>query len=252
MSTSAAAITAEALTKVFVDPSRGQVLAVDEVSFAAFPGEVFGLLGPNGAGKTTTLRILATVLQPTSGRATVAGHDVAADPVAVRRSIGFLSGTTGLYHRLTPRETLRFFGEFHGLSGEHLERRISTVLSTFGIDEFADVRCEKLSTGMKQKANIGRTVVHDPPILILDEPTSGLDVLAASTTLEFVETCRSDGKCVIFSTHIMSEAERLCDRIAIIHEGTIRAEGTLSELRDLAGEHYLEDIFRKLVTREAA
>jgi sodium transport system ATP-binding protein len=242
----------DALAKTFPDHQGGEVRAVGGVSFECREGEIFGLLGLNGAGKTTTLRMLSTVLTPTSGTAALAGHDIREKPREVREAIGFLSGTTGLYHRLTPRETLRFFGEFHGLSGARLESRIEDVLATFGIAEFADVRCEKLSTGMKQKANIGRTVVHDPPILILDEPTSGLDVLAASATLEFVERCRDEGKCVLFSTHIMSEAERLCDRIAIIHEGTIRAEGSLAELRELAGAHYLEDVFREVVGREAA
>lgn len=240
------------LTKVFPDHAGGEIRAVDDVSFRCRSGEVFGLLGLNGAGKTTTLRMLSTVLSPTTGTARLAGHDIREAPTRVRESIGFLSGTTGLYHRLTPRETLRFFGQFHGLAGEELERRVGLVLRTFEIEEFADKRCEKLSTGMKQKTNIGRTVVHDPPILILDEPTSGLDVLAAQASLEFVERCRAEGKCVVFSTHIMSEAERLCDRIAIIHHGTIRAEGTLEELRESTGRHYLEDVFRRIVAPEAA
>ncbi len=243
-------IVVENLVKVFPDTGNGEVRAVDGVSFSCRAGEVFGLLGLNGAGKTTTLRMLSTALTPTSGRATVAGHDITAEPRSVRESIGFLSGTTGLYHRLTARETLRFFGEFHGLSGAALDGRVHAVLETFGIDAYADTRCDKLSTGMKQKVNIGRAVVHDPPILVLDEPTSGLDVLAAQATMEFVERCRDEGKCVLFSTHIMSEVERLCDRIAIIHEGTLWAEGTLEELRDSTGEHYLEEIFRRIVTEE--
>ena len=246
-------IRVQGLAKTFPDhQGGGEIRAVGGVDFECRAGEIFGLLGLNGAGKTTTLRMLSTVLTPTAGNAEVNGHDIHSAPAHVRESIGFLSGTTGLYHRLTPRETLRFFGEFHGLEGPELESRVESVLRTFGIDRYADTRCEKLSTGMKQKANIGRTVVHDPPVLILDEPTSGLDVLAATTTLEFVERYRADGKCVLFSTHIMSEAERLCDQIAIIHEGTIRARGTLEELRERAGEHYLEDIFRKIVTETVA
>jgi sodium transport system ATP-binding protein len=165
----------------------------------------------------------------------------------VRESIGFLSGTTGLYPRLTAEETLRFFGEFHGLRDAVLEAAVTRVLETFGIDAYRDVRCEKLSTGMRQKVNIGRAVVHDPPVLVLDEPTSGLDVLAAATTLEFVEECRAQGKCVLFSTHIMSEVERLSDRVAIIHEGTLRALGTMEELRERTGQKYPEDVFRSLV-----
>ena len=239
------------LAKTFPGHSGEEVHAVGGVSFEARAGEVFGLLGLNGAGKTTTLRMLSTVLTPTRGTAQLAGHDIGTDPLRVRESIGFLSGTTGLYHRLTPRETLRFFGQFHGLEGAALDERVEFVLRTFGIEPFADQRCEKLSTGMKQKTNIGRTVVHDPAVLILDEPTSGLDVLAAQASLEFVEQCRDQGKCVVFSTHIMSEAERLCDRIAIIHQGTIRAEGTVEELRERTGTHYLEDVFRAVVTTEA-
>ena len=241
------AIVVEELSKMFPDQGSGEVRAVDRVSFTCKPGEVFGLLGLNGAGKTTTLRMLSTVLTPTGGHARVVGHDIARESQAVRESLGFLSGTTGLYRRLTARETLMFFGEFHGMAGEELTRRVDSVMASFGIERFANTRCDKLSTGMKQKVNIGRAVVHDPPVLVLDEPTSGLDVLAAQATLEFVEGCRDDGKCVLFSTHIMSEVERLCDRIAIIHEGTLRAEGSLAELRESTGQHYLEDIFRHIV-----
>jgi sodium transport system ATP-binding protein len=245
-------IRVEGLVKVFPGHGAEDVRAVDGVSFECRAGEVFGLLGLNGAGKTTTLRMLSTVLEPTSGTASVAGHDIRTDAQEVRRSIGFLSGSTGLYHRLTAEETLRFFGEFHGLSGSALDERVEAVIAAFGIDAYRGKRCEKLSTGMKQKVNIARAVVHDPPVLILDEPTAGLDVLAAQATLEFVETRRDRGQCILFSTHIMSEVERLCDRIAIIHEGTLRAMGTLPELRADTGEHYLEDVFRRIVTRAAA
>lgn len=240
------------LVKIFPDHQGGEIRAVDGVSFECRASEVYGLLGLNGAGKTTTLRMLSTVLTPTGGTAELADHDILRQPREVRQAIGFLSGTTGLYRRLTARETLRFFGEFHGLSGARLDERVRLVLAAFGVEKFADTRCEKLSTGMKQKVNIARAVVHDPPILILDEPTAGLDVLAATTTLDFVKQCRSEGKCVIYSTHIMSEAEKLCDRIGIIHQGTMRAEGTLDELRRRTGDHYLEDIFRRVVTAEAA
>lgn len=240
-------IVVDGLSRDFVDSKGEAKRAVDGVSFRCSAGAIFGLLGLNGAGKTTTLRMLSTVLTPTAGTASLAGFDLLRDPRGVRGSIGFLSGTTGLYHRLTARETLRFFGEFHGLSGPALNARVDEILETFAMTGYADQRCDKLSTGMKQKVNIGRAVMHDPPILILDEPTSGLDVLAASTTLDFVKLCRTQGKCVLFSTHIMSEAEKLCDRIAIIHEGTIRADSTLAELRSLTGEHYLEEIFRKIV-----
>ncbi len=241
------------LTKIYPDHSGGEgTRAVDDVDFACRPGEIFGLLGLNGAGKTTTLRMLSTALTPTSGRASVAGFDVVRQSRQVRENIGFLSGTTGLYHRLTAREMISYFGELHGLSRSELDERVDTLIETFGIADYAGQRCEKLSTGMKQKVNIARTVIHDPPVLVLDEPTSGLDVLAASTTLDFVDRVRRTGKCVIFSTHIMSEAERLCDRIAIIHGGTIRAIGTLDELRERTGCHYLEDVFRSLVGADDA
>jgi len=245
------AIHVEGLVKVFTGHAGEEVRAVNGVSFHCGTGEIFGLLGLNGAGKTTTLRMLSTVLQPTAGKASVAGYDILRQARDVRRSIGFLSGTTGLYHRLTAEETLRFFGEFHGLTGAALDTRVEETIAMFGIEPYRTKRCEKLSTGMKQKVNIARAVVHDPPVLVLDEPTSGLDVLAAQATLEFVEQCRDAGKCVLFSTHIMSEVERLCNHIAIIHEGTLRACGTLDELRGATGEHYLEDVFRTLVTQDA-
>ncbi len=240
-------VSARGLTKIYPGHDGSDKRAVDNIDFDCEAGQIFGLLGLNGAGKTTTQRMLSTALTPTAGWARIAGYDVVKDPRAVRENIGFLSGTTGLYHRLTAVEMIRYFGELHGVKGAELKRRVDELLATFGIDEYADTRCEKLSTGMKQKVSIARTVVHDPPVLILDEPTSGLDVLAASTTLDFVSEVKEQGKCVIFSTHIMSEAEKLCDRIAIIHDGCIRATGTLDELRASTGEHYLEDIFRQVV-----
>ncbi|HKK72108.1 MAG TPA: ATP-binding cassette domain-containing protein [Candidatus Krumholzibacteria bacterium] len=247
-----AVVDVRGLTKIYPDHSGGEgTRAVDDVDFDCCPGEIFGLLGLNGAGKTTTLRMLSTALTPTAGHASIAGFDVVQQSREVRENIGFLSGTTGLYHRLTAREMISYFGELHGLSGVALQRRVDTLVETFGIADYAGQRCEKLSTGMKQKVNIARTVIHDPPVLVLDEPTSGLDVLAASTTLDFVDEVRRSGKCVIFSTHIMSEAERLCDRIAIIHGGTVRAIGTLDELRERTGCHYLEDVFRSLARPDA-
>lgn len=240
------------LVKIYPDHRGSEVRAVDGISFECRAGEIYGLLGLNGAGKTTTLRMLSTALTPTAGNARVAGFDIVNDSLDVRRNIGFLSGTTGLYHRLTAREMVRIFGELNGLEGARLDERVEHVLDAFGIQPYASQRCEKLSTGMKQKVSIARAVVHDPDVLILDEPTTGLDVLAASTTLEFVKVARDEGKCVLFSTHIMSEAERLCDRIGILHGGVIRASGSLEELRTATGEHYLEDIFRNVVGQEVA
>ncbi|MCH2374139.1 MAG: ATP-binding cassette domain-containing protein [Planctomycetes bacterium] len=238
------------LGKVFCDPQQGDIVAVDSVSFTCGYGEVFGLLGPNGAGKTTTLRMLSTVLQPTSGTAIVGGYDVHESPLAVRSTIGFLSASTGLYGRLTAIETLEFFGKLHGLTGAKLNSRIEELVELFGIGEFVNVRCEKLSTGMKQKVSIARAIVHDPQILILDEPTLGLDILVASTMIRFIEESREQGKCILFSTHIMSEVERLCDRVGIVHKGQLRASGTLDELIQRTGKRYLEEIFVSLVDDE--
>ena len=228
----------------------GEVVAVDDVSFEAGKGDILGFIGPNGAGKTTTLRMLATILAPSGGRAEIDGVDVAAQPLEVRRRIGFLSGSTGLYPRLTGRETLRYFGALHGLEGSALDQRVEEVITAFDLTKFVDGRCEALSTGQKQRVNIARAVVHDPPVLILDEPTTGLDILASSDMIDFVESRRSAGRCVLFSTHILSEAERLCDRIGVIHGGRMLAAGTLDELRARTGATYLEDVFKRLVRHE--
>lgn len=231
------------LSKRFYTPEP--VDAVRGVDFSAQAGQVFGLLGPNGAGKTTTLRMLATLLQPDSGTAVLAGHDVQSAPDRVRASIGYLSTSTGLYGRLTARELLVHFARLQALPAPG--QRAEQLIDRFDIGDFADQRCERLSTGMAQKVNIARALVHDPPILILDEPTNGLDVLVAETFLRFIELAREDGRCVVFSSHIMSEAERLCDRIAIMSAGRILAEGSLDELRAQTGKRYLQEVFISLV-----
>ena len=231
------------LRKTFHDEGRGEVRAVDGISFECRAGEVFGLLGANGAGKTTTLRMLSTVLGPTGGEASVMGHDVTEEPAAVRRSLGFYSASTALYPRLTARETLEFFARVNGYPKERVPARVDALIDRFGIGEYQGARVEKLSSGMKQKVSIARTVVHDPPVLIFDEPTVGLDVINALEMVKVIGRLRDEGKAIIFSTHIMSEAEKLCDRIAIIHRGRILAVGTLEEHRAETGEHYLEDIF---------
>ncbi len=248
VSADGAAIATRGLRKVFSDPERGAVEAVRGVDLECRYGEIYGLLGPNGAGKTTTLRMLATILAPTSGEARVAGADVRTQSLEVRRRIGFLSATTGLYPRLTAREMLRYFGELHGLARDALEERIAELIATFQLDPFADQRCESLSSGQKQRVSIARAVLHDPPVLILDEPTTGLDVLATSDMIDFIASRRSAGICVLFSTHILSEAERLCDRIGVIHRGELLESGTLEELRALTGHTYLDEIFKALVT----
>jgi sodium transport system ATP-binding protein len=236
-------IVASHLGKKFHDRKKGAFAAVNDVSFTCRAGEIYGLLGANGAGKTTTLRMLATILQPTSGTASVAGHDINKDPEAVRSSIGFLSTATALYARLTGREVVEYFGRLNGLSGKALAHRIDELFQILGISEFASVRCDKLSTGMKQKVSIARTLVHDPPVMIFDEPTLGLDVMAARAIVEFIRSCRERGKTVIFSSHVMAEVEKLCDVIGILHNGRLLCEGTLAELRARTGLSDLEEIF---------
>jgi len=240
-------IEAQHLRKVFHDKKRGEVRAVDGVSFHCKPGQIYGLLGANGAGKTTTLRMLATILRPTDGTAKVAGHDVVQEPDQVRTKVGFLSTATALYGRLTAREMVEYFGRLNGMENGKLRQRIDEIFARLEMNEFRDRRCEKLSTGMKQKVSIARTIVHDPPVMIFDEPTVGLDVMTARTIVQFVRECRDRGKTVIFSTHVMSEAEKLCDTIGIIHNGKLLTEGTLAELRTRFGLEDLEDIFVKVV-----
>ena len=231
------------LRKIFYDEGRGEVKAVDSISFECRPGEVFGLLGANGAGKTTTLRMLSTILAPTSGSASLRGCDVVADPQGVRKNLGFYSATTALYPRLTTRETIDFFARINQYPADLVKQRVDGLIQRFGLTNYADARIEKLSSGMKQKVSIARTIAHNPSILIFDEPTVGLDVLNALDVLDAINELRNEGKTIIFSTHIMSEAERLCDRIAIIHGGRILACDTLAALRETTQQRYLEDIF---------
>ena len=231
------------LTKIFHDRKRGDIRAVDGINFRCQPGQIYGLLGANGAGKTTTLRLLATILQPSDGTAQVAGFDIRKQPEKVRANVGFLSTATALYGRLTARETVEYFGRLNGLNSDQLRQRVEELFALLGIHEFAERRCEKLSTGMKQKVSIARTLVHDPPVMIFDEPTLGLDVMAARTIVGFIRDCRARGKTVIFSSHVMSEVQKLCDHIGIIHKGRLLAEGTLAGLRHSTGQADLEEIF---------
>lgn len=235
------------LSKHFKDKTRGTVRAVDQLSFEARAGEVFGLLGSNGAGKTTTLRVLATILKPTSGSAVVAGRDVVADPDAVRRSIGFLSGDMGLYHRLTPREVLMLFARLAGVDDAAAKRRAEELIERFDMTSYAGSRIDHFSTGMRQRLAIARVVMHDPPVLILDEPTTGLDVPTAQIIEGFVLDAKRRGKCIIYSTHIMEEAEYLCDRIGVVHQGHLTALGTMDQLRSRTGKHRLREIFLDLL-----
>ncbi|MGB7730891.1 MAG: ATP-binding cassette domain-containing protein [Candidatus Acidiferrum sp.] len=240
-------IEARGLVKDFHDKKRGKIRAVDHVSFTCKPGQIYGLLGANGAGKTTTLRMLATILEPTDGTAVVCGHDVIDDPEKVRACVGFLSTATALYPRLTSQEMVEYFGRLNGLDEATLKKRLDDIFARLDMNSFRDTRCDKLSTGMKQKTSIARTLIHDPDVMIFDEPTSGLDVMTARTIIGFIRECRQRGKTVIFSTHIMSEVEKLCDVIGIIQSGKLLAEGSLAELRDRYREQDLEEIFVKIV-----
>jgi sodium transport system ATP-binding protein len=235
------------LTKHYSDFKRGKIFALQGVSFDALPGQIYGLLGPNGAGKTTVLRILSTVLQPSRGSATVNGYDVVTQASLVRRQIGFMSANTAVYDRMTAWEMVEYFGRLYGIAEEPLRERMEDLFTRLQMNEIRDVLGAKMSTGMKQKVSIARAIVHDPPVLIFDEATSGLDVLVARALLKTVAELRDHGKCVVFSTHIMREAEKLCDRIAIMHRGHILAEGTLGELRETHCEQDLEELFFRLI-----
>ena len=242
-------IQVEGLTKIFHDKKRGKIVAVNNLQFNCQKGQVFGLLGPNGAGKTTTLRILATMILPTKGEIMVNGLDVVKHAAKVRRQIGFLSSETGLYDRFTPRETILFFGRINGMEDKIIEKRMAEIFQNLDMEDFQDVRVNKLSTGMKQKLSIARSIIHNPPVLILDEPTVGLDIITAKTVIEYVKSFRDQGKCIIYSTHIMREAEKLCDRIAIIHQGNLIAQGTLEELKKNSLFDDLEEIFFELINQ---
>ena len=235
------------LCKSFKDPKQGQVQAVKDITFECKPGEIFGLLGPNGAGKTTLLRMLSTILQPTSGTATVAGFDVIKQPEEVRRNIGFLSNSTALYERMTAREMVDYFGKLYGLSKVEIKERSEEIYADLEMEDFLDRRCDKLSTGQKQRVSIARTILHRPPVLFFDEPTNGLDVLTARAIKQFIRRSRDEGRTVVFSTHIMSEVEALCERIAIIYNGGLIALGTIQELRELSGKETFEEVFLSLI-----
>jgi len=240
------------LTKHYADLRRGQFVALGGIDFDAHPGEVFGLLGPNGAGKTTALRILSTVLQPTAGRATIYGYDVLTQSSQVRHQIGFVSANTAVYDRMTGWEMVEYFGRLYGIPKDQLDERMEDIFARLKMDDTRELLGAKMSTGMKQKVSIARALVHDPPVLIFDEATVGLDVLVARALLRTVAELRDHGKCIVYSTHIMREAEKLCDRVAILHRGKVLAGGTLEELRRRHGEEDLEELFFRLISEHDA
>ena len=228
----------------------GAVKAVDGVTFAAGDGQITGLLGPNGAGKTTTLRMLYTLMKPDRGQVLVDGIDVARDPTAVRRRLGVLPDSRGLYKRLTSRENIRYFGRLHGLDDATIAARTQALVQALGMEEIIDRRTEGFSQGQRVKTAIARALVHDPRNVILDEPTNGLDVMATRAMRRFLLQQKDEGRCVLFSSHIMQEVAALCDRIVIVARGRVVAEGTPDELRALTGEANLEDAFVKAIGTE--
>jgi sodium transport system ATP-binding protein len=228
--------------------STNSLKAVDNVSFTCYPGRVFSLLGPNGAGKTTTLRVIATILKATSGTVKVCGIDLKDDPSSARGRMGFLTGTTGLYERLTPNEMIRYFGQLNGMSKDHIEKRKNHLYDLLNMHEFANKRIGKLSTGMRQKVSITRTMIHDPDVVVFDEPTTGLDVITAKNIIELIRDCKEQGKTVIFSSHIMSEVDLLCDDLAIIHDGKILFNDTMVNFRSNMQTSNLTEEFIYIVT----
>lgn len=236
-------ITLNQLTRVYGD----DVLAVDRVSLTVQPGEVYGLLGPNGAGKTTTLRMILGLLEPTSGDASIDGCSVSTDPLRMKRSIGLVSASAGLYQWLTPRELLRYFARGFGLNKEQTNQRIRELSQRMELTRFLDRRCATLSTGQSQRVNLARALIHDPPVVLLDEPTRGLDVVGARVVIDFVDLLRADGKAIIVCTHQLEEAERFCDRFGLLHRGRLRYEGTLGELQAETGLPSLVEIFLQLL-----
>lgn len=239
-------ICANQLRKTFPTPDGTLKHAVDGISLNIEGGTIYGLLGPNGAGKTTTLRMLGGLIAPTSGEAIINGNNVATNPFAVKHDIGFLTANTGLYQRLSPREILQYFARLYGLPPEGIEARVGHLIDWLDMHSFADLRCGALSTGQKQRTNIARALIGDPVVLIMDEPTLGLDVLSNRIILDFIRREHDEGKTIILSTHYLDEAETLCDRVGLVYDGRLMAEGTIDELQASTGKQKLSSIFLKL------
>ncbi|GAB4177828.1 MAG: ATP-binding cassette domain-containing protein [Wenzhouxiangellaceae bacterium] len=237
-------IRTEGLRKSF---DKGRVIAVDGVSFVAQDGEITGLLGPNGAGKTTTLRMLYTLLQPDEGTIAIDGLDPLRDPLEIKRKIGVVPDSRGLYDRLTARENIRYFGRLHGMDARRLDQRIEALSTLLDMGAFIDRKTAGFSQGQRVKVAIARALIHDPQTVLLDEPTNGLDVMTTRALRGFLRGLREQGRCVVLSTHVMQEVAALCDRIVIISAGRIAAEGTADELLARSGEATLEDAFVRLI-----
>ena len=235
------------LTKAFPNPDGTEKTAVNHISFEVRPGEIYGLLGPNGAGKTTTLRMISGLLRPTAGRVWIGDEEVTGQPERVKRHIGYLTANTGLYARLTPQEVLEYFAALYGLSRDQARVRIAELVEWLDMGEYARLRCGALSTGQKQRTNIARALIADPPILVMDEPTLGLDVLSNRVVLEFIRTQAEAGKAVLLSTHALDEIDQMCRRMGLIHNGRLIAEGELETLRQQTGRQRLSEVFLHLV-----
>lgn len=221
--------------------------AVKDVSFRAESGTILGLLGPNGAGKTTLLRMLSTALKPSEGTATFDGIDLVENPLEVRKRIGFLSDNTGLYGRLTAREMIQYYGRLHGLDSSRIHKRMDELFHALDMTEFVDKRNDSLSSGMKQKVSIARTLIHEPDIIMFDEPTTGLDVAAAEAILTFIESCKDQGKTVIFCTHHMHEVDRLCDKVVVLSKGRRCFEGSIEKMHSTTGQNRIDKAFLALI-----
>jgi sodium transport system ATP-binding protein len=230
-----------------LNTAESKAIAVNGVSFTCKPGRVFSLLGPNGAGKTTTLRMLSTIFKPTSGSIKIAGIDAIAHPEEARKKIGFLTGSTGLYARLTPDELIKYFADLYGVKKEDFEKRKKHLYDLLDIHPFKGKRIGKLSTGMKQKVSICRTMIHDPEVVVFDEPTSGLDVITAENIIQLIRDCKAQGKTVIFSSHIMSEVDLLCDDITIIHKGNLLFSGEMQDFKNQMQAENLTAEFIRIV-----
>lgn len=239
-------IVVEELTKRFPLPGGSSLLAVNRLSFAVQAGEVYGLLGPNGAGKTTTLRMILGLLSPTSGEASIAGFGSGTHPDEVKRRVGYVSANAGLYHGLTVREMLLFFADLYAVSDDAAASELERLVQLVGLKDILDRRCANLSTGQRQRVTLARALIHRPPVMLLDEPTLGLDVLGTQIVIEYIELLRAEGKAVILTTHHLDDAERLCTRFGLMHQGELVSEGSLAELRERTGCCNLTDMFLKL------
>jgi ABC-2 type transport system ATP-binding protein/sodium transport system ATP-binding protein len=242
-------IVVDQLTKQF-RAERATIVAVDRLSLTVNAGEVYGLLGPNGAGKTTTLRMMLGLLPPTSGEVTVAGIPVTRQPDEVKRRIGLVSASAGLYQWLSPRETMRYFADLYGVEPALIDRRIDELADLLDIRRFLDQRSATLSTGQKQRVTLARALMHDPPIMLLDEPTRGLDVIGTHVVFEYMAHLRTIGKAVVLCTHRLEEAAQVCNRMGMLHRGRLRHEGTLAELQQATGQHTLYEMFLQLLDRQ--